>query len=137
MLTLLREVQIPVLAALLLGACSSKFVRVMQSKSMAAGLGPTALFPLKLRKPAAISMCVTEFGCGIGLIVTAGSFGSGTPANLIRLATGLLFLVATAALMLVGLSINEFAKRSASPGALYVCIGHGLGPSMGLWPVGV
>src|SRR5258708_13712524 len=36
--------------------------------------------------------------------------------------------------MLVGLSINEFAKRSASPGALYVCIGHGLGPSMGFLP---
>ncbi len=50
--------------------------------------------------------------------------------------TWLTYLVATAALMLVGLSINEFAKRSASPGALYVCIGHGLGPSMGLWPVG-
>jgi amino acid transporter len=45
--------------------------------------------------------------------------------------TWLTYLVATAALMLVGLSINEFAKRSASPGALYVCIGHGLGPSMG------
>ena len=46
-------------------------------------------------------------------------------------ATWLTYLVATAALMLVGLSINEFAKRSASPGALYVCIGHGLGPSIG------
>ena len=45
--------------------------------------------------------------------------------------TWLTYLVATAALMLVGMSINEFAKRSASPGALYVCIGHGLGPSMG------
>jgi amino acid transporter len=45
--------------------------------------------------------------------------------------TWLTYLVATAALMLVGLSITEFAKRSASPGALYVCIGHGLGPSMG------
>jgi amino acid transporter len=46
-------------------------------------------------------------------------------------ATWLTYLVATAGLMLVGMSINEFAKRSASPGALYVCIGHGLGPSMG------
>ncbi len=99
MLNLLREVQIPLLAALLLGACASKFVRVMRSKSMAAGLGPTALFPLKLRKPAAIAMCATEFGCGIALIVTAGPFASGTPANLVRLATGLLFLVATAALI--------------------------------------
>jgi amino acid transporter len=45
--------------------------------------------------------------------------------------TWLTYLVATAALILVGMSINEFAKRSASPGALYVCIGHGLGPSMG------
>jgi amino acid transporter len=45
--------------------------------------------------------------------------------------TWLTYLIATAGLMLVGMSINEFAKRSASPGALYVCIGHGLGPSMG------
>jgi amino acid transporter len=45
--------------------------------------------------------------------------------------TWLTYLVATAALMLVGISINEFAKRSASPGALYVCIGHGLGPTIG------
>jgi hypothetical protein len=99
MLTLLREVQIPLLAALLLGACASKFVRVLQAKSMAAGLGPTALFPLKLRKPAAIAMCATEFGCGIGLIVTASKYGNGTPATLVRLATCLLFLVATAALI--------------------------------------
>jgi hypothetical protein len=99
MLSMLREVQIPLLAALLLGACSTKFVRVMQEKSMAAGLGPTALFPLKLRKPAAIAMCATEFGCGIGLIVTAGSFGSGPPASLVRLATALLFVVATFALI--------------------------------------
>ncbi len=99
MLTLLREVQIPLLAALLLGACASKFVRVVQEKSMAAGLGPTALFPLRLRKPVAIAMCATEFGCGIGLIVTAGPFGAGTPASLVRLATGLLFVVATAALI--------------------------------------
>ena len=45
--------------------------------------------------------------------------------------TWLAYLVATAGLMLVGMSINEFAKRSASPGALYVCVGHGLGPSTG------
>jgi len=99
MLTLVREVQIPLLAALLLGACASKFIRVMQSKSMAAGLGPTALFPLKLRKPVAIAMCATECGCGIGLIVTAGHLGAGMPATLVRLATGLLFLMATAALI--------------------------------------
>src|SRR5215472_10366638 len=99
MLTLLREVQIPLLSALLLGACASKLVRVLRSKSIAAGLGPTVLFPLRLRKPAAIAMCATEFGCGIGLIVTAGSFGSGTPAILVRIATGLLFLVAAAALI--------------------------------------
>src|SRR5258707_13532931 len=46
--------------------------------------------------------------------------------------TCLTYLVATAALMLVGLSTNEFAKGSASPGALYVLIGTGLCTSMGL-----
>lgn len=99
MLTLLGDVQIPLLAVLLLGGCVAKAVKVAQTRTVAAGLGPTALFPLKLRAPAAIFMCAIECCLGIGLIVTSSRFGEGTPAGLIRLATGLLFLVAMFALI--------------------------------------
>jgi hypothetical protein len=94
----LGDVQIPLLATLLLGGCLMKGVKVAQSRSMAAGLGPTALFPLKLRKPAAIAMCVTELGLGIGLILTAGDYWKSI-ASLTRMGTGLLFLVATCSLI--------------------------------------
>lgn len=99
MLTLLGDAQIPLLAALLLGGCVMKAVKVVQARTVAAGLGPTALFPLKLRAPVAVFLCVTEFCLGIGLIVTSSKFGAGTPAALVRLGTGLLLLVATFALM--------------------------------------
>lgn len=99
MLILFGDVQIPLLAALLLGGCLAKAIKVVRTGTVAAGLGPTALFPLKLRAPAAIFMCATEFCLGIGLIVTSGTFGERDPAGLIRLGTGLLFLVATFALV--------------------------------------
>jgi hypothetical protein len=94
-----REIQIPVLSALLLGGCAAKLVHMVQSRSMAAGLGPTALFPMHLRRPMALAMCVMEFCLGVGLILTSGRIGRGTPANTVRLAAALLFLVATCALI--------------------------------------
>jgi len=99
MLTLLGDVQIPLLAALLLGGCSTKAIKVARTRTVAAGLGPTALFPLKLRAPVAVVMCAIEFCLGVGLLVTSGTFGEDAPAGLIRLGTGLLFLVATFALV--------------------------------------
>jgi amino acid transporter len=45
--------------------------------------------------------------------------------------TWLAYLLATIGLMLVGLGINQFAKRSASPGAFFAYIGQALGPSVG------
>jgi amino acid transporter len=41
--------------------------------------------------------------------------------------TWLAYLLATIGLMLVSLGINQFAKRSASPGAFFVYIGQALG----------
>jgi hypothetical protein len=99
MLTLLVDVQIPLLAALLLSGCIAKAIKVARTRTIAAGLGPTALFPLKLRAPLAAIMCATEFCLGVGLLATAGRFGDDDPAGLIRLGTGLLFLVATFALI--------------------------------------
>jgi amino acid transporter len=42
------------------------------------------------------------------------------------------YLIATVALVLVSLNINEFSRREASPGSLYVVAAKGLGP---LWGV--
>ncbi len=99
MLLAIREVQIPLVAALLLGGCATKLLRALQTGSMDIAFGPTALFPVRLRTPVAMSVCAVEGGLGLGLIVTAGQFGSGAPAICVRLGAGLLFLVATSALI--------------------------------------
>lgn len=99
MLTALRDIQIPLLAAMLLGGCSAKFARTVRRRSIDAGLGPTALFPLRRRPWAAGTLCALELCIGIGLILTAGVAGQGAPAELVRLSTCLLFVVATCALI--------------------------------------
>lgn len=96
---MVREVQVPLLSALLLGGCAAKLAHVLRVRSIAAGLGPTALFPVHLRRPVAMIMCATELTLGVGLILTAGSIGRGAPTNAVRLGTALLFLVATCALI--------------------------------------
>lgn len=98
-LTELGDVQIPILASMLLGACAAKLLRVVQGRSVGAGLGPTALFPLRLRRSAAVVLCGVEFAFGVGLILTSGRFLRGQPAELTRLCTGLLFVLATCALI--------------------------------------
>jgi hypothetical protein len=98
-LTAIREVQIPLIAALMLGACSTKMVRALRTWSVDDALGPTALFPLRLQKPLALIFCGIECGLGTGLILTAGRIGHGAPADCIRLGAGLMFTVATCALL--------------------------------------
>jgi hypothetical protein len=114
LITAIREVQIPLLAALLLGGCAAKLVRVLRVGSVDAGLGPTALFPMRLRRPVAITMLATEFGLGAGLIVTSGSLVGEWAATAVRLGTGVLFLVATSALI---------ELRSARPDVGCGCFG--------------
>lgn len=99
MLTDLGDIQIPVLAIMLLAGCSAKAARAFRRRSISAGLGPTALFPLRLRPLAAGTLCAVELGMGIGLIVTAGRFGQGAAAQFVRIGTCLLFVVATCALI--------------------------------------
>lgn len=113
-MTMVREVQIPLLSAMLLGGCAAKFVRAVRVGSVDAGLGPTALFPMRLRRPVALAMCALELGLGLGLIATAGPVGRGAPATCVRLGTGLLFLVATCALL---------ELRAASPDIGCGCFG--------------
>jgi hypothetical protein len=99
LLNVVREVQIPLLAAMLLGAAGTKFVQMLRTDSVGVAFGPTALFPAHLRRPAAAVLCFVEFGLGAGLVVTAGPIGSGAPAYAIRLAACVLFVVATCALI--------------------------------------
>jgi hypothetical protein len=98
MLAVAREVQIPLLAVLLIGGCAAKARRAVMTRSIAAGTGPTAMFPLRLRRPAAIAMCAGELALGLGLLLTAGRTGAGTPALALRGATALLFCTAAGAL---------------------------------------
>jgi len=93
------EVQIPLLAAMLLLGCATKVLQMMRAASADENIGPTALFPMHLRWPLAIVLCAVEGTLGLGLLVTAGQFGEHAPADGIRLGSCLLFLVATGALL--------------------------------------
>jgi hypothetical protein len=114
-LTLWREVQIPLLAALLIGGCAAKGRRAFRPGPAGAGAGPMALLPLGLRRPAVIAVCATELALGIGLLVTAGRTGAGTPAFAVRTATGLLFCTAVGAL---------YELRARRPDAGCGCFGE-------------
>ena len=97
-----REVQIPLLALLLIGASAAKARRAVTPQSIEGGPGPIAVFPVRFRHPAAISMCAAELMLGIGLLATAGAAGAGTPALISRSATALLFGTAAGALYMLG-----------------------------------
>jgi hypothetical protein len=112
MLTAVRELQIPLLAALLLGGCAAKGWRVLRSRSMAVAMDPAGLFPLRLQRPVMIAMCATEFGLGLALLATAGRVGeagSDLPATNVRVSAALFFLVAVGAL-------NETRQRRPDAG---------------------
>ncbi|MBV8170558.1 MAG: APC family permease [Candidatus Eremiobacteraeota bacterium] len=64
---------------------------------------------------------------------------SATPALVVPLvyasagnASWLYYAFATVALMFVAYNVNQFAKRSASPGSLYLFVSQGLGPTWGV-----
>jgi hypothetical protein len=102
----LREVQVPVLSAMLLGACAAKLSRVLRTHSLAAGLGPTELFPLPLRRPAAMAVCMVECAVGIALMVTAPAAAhngsgamDGAAADGVHVAASAFLLVAVCALL--------------------------------------
>jgi hypothetical protein len=97
-LAIAREVQIPLLAVLLIGGCAAKARRALGARSIDAGIGPTGMFPFRLQRPAAIVIFVSELALGVGLVVTAGRIGVGPPAVAVRAATFVLFCTAVAAL---------------------------------------
>jgi hypothetical protein len=111
----LREVQVPLLAVLLGGACAAKAQRAITARSVSAGTGPTAFFPLRLRRPAAVGLCASELVLALGLLATAGAVGSGVPALVFRVAAALLFCTAVGAL---------YELRARRPDAGCGCFGE-------------
>ena len=101
MLLAARELQIPLLAVMLLGGCAAKAWRALRSRSIKAAMDPAGLFPLRLHRPIMMAMCATELGLGLGLIATAGTIGTthpSLPATIVRSACALFFLIAMGAL---------------------------------------
>jgi hypothetical protein len=93
-----RQLQVVLLAVMLLGGAATKASRVIRDRSLASASGPTGLFPMRLRHPIMIAMWVTETGLGIALAATAGRPGAGLPAAAARACTALFFLVAAGTL---------------------------------------
>lgn len=110
-----REVQAPLLAVLLLGGCAAKGRHAIAMRSIAAGTGPTALLPVRLRRPVAIFVCACEFVLGAGLLITVGSIGAGMPALAIRFLTVVLFCMAVGTLHVL---------RTRRPGTGCGCFGE-------------
>ena len=101
----LRDIQPPMLAGILIGASLAKVRRVLRSGTDAA-LGPTQLFPLRLRRPLARLLCAFEMCLGLALLVTVLPAGTRPGQELFapraatgaRIAAAAFFLVAAAAL---------------------------------------
>lgn len=113
MLDAMREVQIPLLAGMLLSACVGKVRHLARDGAAAEHFGPTALFPMSMQVPLALALCIAEAILGFGLIVTAGGFG-GSAATCFRIATCLLFVVSSCALI---------ELRATRPGVGCGCFG--------------
>jgi hypothetical protein len=106
LVTGLREVQAPVLAVMLLGGCAAKLSRMLRTGSVDAGLGPTELFPLPVRRPAAMLVCACELAIAVALLITAPPAArhgtgalDGAAADGARIAATAFFLVALSALI--------------------------------------
>lgn len=137
MIVTLRELQAPLLALILLGACAFKLSRVLRSRSLAAVLDATALFPERLRRPATAALSATELTLGVGLLVTMGPLGTGGRADAVRLATAVFFLVGMCALVELrerrpDLGCGCFGDLSTGPAGVRTVIRAGLLAGMAL-----
>jgi hypothetical protein len=109
-----QQMQIPLLALVLLGACAAKLSRVVRARSVIVALDATSLFPPRLRRPATMAVCVTELCLGAGMLATSGRAWRGW-ADGVRLAAALFFLIAMCAIV----ELREFR-----PGAGCGCFGE-------------
>lgn len=94
-----RQIQVPLLALLLLGGCALKAWQVGTVRDAGRTAGPTGLFPLPLRGPVAVVVFTAEFALGVGLVVTATPWGVGVPATAVRFCVAALLLTAVGALV--------------------------------------
>ena len=97
-LAVAREVQIPLLAVLLIGGCAAKARRALGARSIDAGIGPTGMFPFRLQRPAAIDDLRQRVRPGSRPAGDRGPHRGRWPALAVRVATALLFCTAAAAL---------------------------------------
>src|SRR5919109_1747065 len=126
MITAIREVQIPLLAAMLLGACAAKIWRALRAHGGTSRTDPAGLFPAHLRRPIMIGEFLAEIGLGLGLIGTAVMLGRtwpALPATVVRTGTALFFLIAVGVL-------NEMRQRRPASGC--GCFGELSGTPIGL-----
>src|SRR6185437_6213707 len=131
MLTAIREAQLPLLAAVLLGACGTKVWKALRPHAEGGHSDPSALFPAHLRRPIMALVFAAELGLGLGLIGTARHLpgtGLGTAklallATAVRTATALFFLVSAGVL-------NEMRQRRPDAGC--GCFGELSGTPIGL-----
>jgi hypothetical protein len=93
-----EQMQVPLLALILLGACAAKMSRVLRAGSVRVVLDATSLFPPRLRRPATMAVCLAELCLGAGILATSGRMWHGW-ADGVRLATALFFLIATCAVV--------------------------------------
>jgi len=99
MLTAIREVQIPLLAAVLLGACAAKVWKALRPHADGRHSDPSALFPAHLRRPIMALGVRRRLGLGLGPDRTALRLpGTGLtdarlalPATVVRTGTALFF----------------------------------------------
>lgn len=127
MMTAVREIQLPVLAAILLGACAAKLPRVLRTGAPSDGLGPAALFPVPFRRPAGAIVCAAELVLGVGLVATStgGSAAVRLEAEAVRIGVALFFFVAMCALV---------ELRARRPEAGCGCFGDLSGKPAGIRP---
>jgi len=125
-LTAIREVQIPLLTVMLLGACAAKVWRALRARGGTARADAVGLFPPHLRRPILILVFLAEFGLGLGVIGTAVPLGrtwTALPATVVRAGTALFFLIAVGVL-------NEMRQRRPASGC--GCFGELSGTPIGL-----
>ena len=115
MLAVARGVEVPLLAAVLIGGCAGKAWHTVRTRAAGPGPAPAATFPLGPRPPAAVALCAVELALGAGLLLTAGRTGTGAPALVLRGAAALLFGTAAGAL---------YVLRARRPGAGCGCFGE-------------
>jgi hypothetical protein len=113
----LGDVQIPLLATILLTGSLAKVARVVRFRSLVPAFGPPALVPIRLRRWTSAGLCLLELAFGAGLVLTATGPWYDDAAVSLRVGTGLVFLVATLALLELRSTRQDlgFGEVSATP----------------------